>query len=113
MQPPKQEEENKPTGKKKGKEKGALKLKDIVFKMIPCLFPQVIDHLLLSNGIDSDIKIDSEEAKEKVLDAGKVCLKFLKAFISSKQKGYLYSKGEDYFEFSPFSNSKLSHHILK
>ena len=31
-----------------------------------------------------------------------LCLKFLKEFVEGKQKGYLYRKGEDYFEFSPF-----------
>jgi hypothetical protein len=30
----------------------------------------------------------------------------LKSFIGAKQKGYLYSKGEDYFEFSAFPNCK-------
>jgi len=41
-------------GKKKGKgqEKGGLKVKDVVFKMIPCLFPAVIEHILTSNGLD-------------------------------------------------------------
>lgn len=41
------------------------------------------------------------------LDAAKVCFEFLKNFINKKQNGYLYSKGEEYFEFSPFSNCKL------
>ena len=43
--------------KKKGQNKGVTKLKDIVFKMIPCLFPQVIEHILLENNIDPDSKL--------------------------------------------------------
>lgn len=64
MQPQKTVEE-KPAGKKKGKEgnKGPPKLKDLVFKMIPCLYPQVIDHILAANNVNGDLKIESEEEK--------------------------------------------------
>jgi hypothetical protein len=41
------------------------------------------------------------------LEGAKACFDFLKGFIGKKQAGYLYSKGEEYFEFSPFSNCKL------
>jgi hypothetical protein len=27
-----------------------MKIKDMVFKLIPCLFPQVIDHILTKGG---------------------------------------------------------------
>ena len=64
---PKKQEEDKPAPKKKGKGGGVPSVKDLVFKMIPCLFPQVIDHLLTSNKIDGDVKVDSEEGKIKAL----------------------------------------------
>jgi hypothetical protein len=49
-------------GKKKAKEqnKGSPKVKDIVFKLIPCLYPQVIEHLLTKSNIDPDTKIEGE-----------------------------------------------------
>lgn len=78
-----------------------------MFKLIPCLFPLVIEHLLTTNGFDPERKIDGEEGKKAALDGSKVCYDFLKAFIGKKQAGYLYQKGEDYFEFSPYSNCKL------
>jgi hypothetical protein len=58
----KQQETDQPqNAKKKGKEaKGGIKAKDAIFKMIPCLFPQVIDHILTSKGINPDTKIDGE-----------------------------------------------------
>lgn len=97
------------TGKKKGKgqEKGGQKVKDVVFKLIPCLYPLVIEHLLITKGFDPDRKIDGEEGKEVALQGAKACFDFLKGFIGKKQAGYLYTKGEEYFEFSPFSNCKL------
>ena len=50
------------TGKKKAKQqnKGGFKVKDAVFKMIPCLFPQVIQHILASKGVDPDAKIEGQ-----------------------------------------------------
>lgn len=84
--------------KKKGKGakeqgKNTLKVKDAVFQLIPCLFPQVIDHILTLNSIDGDIKVQSEVENQTTLAAASHCLSFLKDFLASKHKGYLYTKG--------------------
>lgn len=34
-----------------------MKLKDCVFKLIPCLFPLVIEHILLSNEKNPEDKV--------------------------------------------------------
>lgn len=111
VQPPPQEQIQPTTqpAKKKGKDqnKGGLKIKELVFKLIPCLFPSVIQHILTTKGVDPQKKIDGDQGKEKALEGAKACFDFLKAFVGKKQQGFLYSKGEDYFEFSPYSNCKL------
>lgn len=107
-QPNEQEQQPQPNKKKAKEAKGGVKVKDIVFKMIPCLFPQVIEHILTSNEINPDAKVEGEEGKQLALKAAEVSFNFLKNFVGKKQRGYMYSKGEDLFEFSPYSNCKLS-----
>jgi hypothetical protein len=46
-------------------------------KLLPCLFPLVIEHILLSKNINPDEKV-TKENKSFVLESGKICLDFLK-----------------------------------
>jgi hypothetical protein len=62
-------------------------------KLLPCLFPLVIDHILLSKNINPDEKV-TKENKSFVLESGKICLDFLKLYLQSKNKGYLFYKEE-------------------
>jgi hypothetical protein len=48
------EADKKKKKKNKDKAKGGLKMKDVVFKLIPCLFPLVIEHILISKGYNPD-----------------------------------------------------------
>lgn len=41
-------------GKKDKKKANNVKVKDLVFKMLPCLFPLVIEHILMSNNKNPD-----------------------------------------------------------
>lgn len=45
--PEEAEEEGQGKKKKKNQKKQGSKLRDIVFKLIPCLFPAVIDNILI------------------------------------------------------------------
>ena len=66
-------------------------MRDVVFKLIPCLFPLVINHILAANNFNPDDPITSEDV-EKCTAASKISLKFLKEFLKSKHQGYLFSK---------------------
>jgi hypothetical protein len=46
--------------KKITKKKQGSKLRDIVFKMIPCLFPAVIENILMGEKIDFDQNVSLE-----------------------------------------------------
>ena len=45
---------------KKDKKKGNVKVKDVVFKLLPCLFPLVIEHILLSNNKNPQDKVTKQ-----------------------------------------------------
>ena len=46
--------------KKNNQKKQGSKFKDIVFKMIPCLFPAVIENILMGEKIDFDQNVSQE-----------------------------------------------------
>ena len=46
--------------KKNNQKKQGSKLRDIVFKMIPCLFPAVIENILMGEKIDFDQNVSQE-----------------------------------------------------
>ncbi len=77
--------------KKKKKKQQDDKLKDVVFKVIPCLFPLVIEHILLGLGLNPDQKITLDQM-ELVMKAVNGSMEFLKDFIKNKQKGYIFYK---------------------
>lgn len=43
--------------KKNNQKKQGTKLRDIVFKLIPCLFPAVIDNILMAEKVDPDLSV--------------------------------------------------------
>jgi hypothetical protein len=51
----------------------------------------VIDHILISNNKNPDEKV-SKENKEFSIECGQICLNFLKSYLQSKHKGYLFYK---------------------
>ena len=51
---PQEEEVQQKKKKKANNKKQSSKFRDIVFKLIPCLFPAVIDNILMANNIDPD-----------------------------------------------------------
>ena len=77
--------------KKKGKKNADSKLKDVVFKVIPCLFPLVIESILIAQGLNPDEKITLQKM-ELVMKSVDCSINFLMSFLNNKQKGYIFYK---------------------
>lgn len=77
MEKPEEEEETQGKKKRNNKKKQGSKLRDIVFKLIPCLFPAVIDNILIGENINPDLDVSANNISE-IEEASKVCFKFLK-----------------------------------
>lgn len=60
----------------------------MIFKLIPCLFPQVIDHILTKGGFQSNEKCTQENIEIQA-KAAAVALDWTKKFQSEVHKGYL------------------------
>lgn len=117
---PQEEEAVQKKKKKNTNKKQSSKLRDLIFKLIPCLFPAVIENILLANGIDPDQNFQLEKI-EPIEHACKVAYKFLKEFLKSEHKGFLYSKSEktekeedmEYFEYSSYENLKFKKNFVE
>lgn len=93
--PEKPEEETK--GKKGGRKAGGAaptkkaagkKLKEVLFKMVPCFHQAMIDNLLRENGLNPNGKA-TEEHTQQLIKIAKDSIKFLLDFQNSNPKGYL------------------------
>jgi hypothetical protein len=65
-----------------------IKLKDMIFKLIPCLFPQVIDHTLSKGGYPPNERCTLENL-DLTSKAAEDALNFTKRFQSEVHPGYL------------------------
>ena len=79
--------QNKAQDKEKGK-KNVRKLKDVLFKLLPCFHQGLIDQLLKDKNLNPNNKAGNEHINI-LQEITNESIEFLKSFSQQKQKGYL------------------------
>lgn len=82
--------------------------------MIPCLFPQVIDHILAKANFNPNDKC-SEDNIQMISKAAEAALAFTKQFQSQKHKGYVVQNPnkEDFIDYAPYLHTMFENKTYK